>query len=199
MSWNFVALEPDPARWQQIHAGLTELGHRAVAVASTAELAAVLEAFRIDAVLLRPLGDVDSHRAILQRLRRSGATVYVTAEPADPRVLSAYYSLGDLARVVRPDPEDLVIDLQRHRFRDSKPLRRRTREIAANSSPEPAASCSSTHWPRVPPVAPRQNAWTERQPPPRILTERGPTRGHEQPDVVDMRWVETVHVRHAVG
>lgn len=199
MSWNFVALEPDSQRWQQIHGALTELGHRAIAVANTAELAAVLEAFRIDAVLLRPLGDLDSHRPVLNRLRRSGSAVYVTAEPGDPRVLSAYYALGDRSRVVRPEPDDLVIDLQRHRFRDSKPLRKRTREIAANSTPECEASRSGTQWPRVAPVQPRGNAWTERQTPPRSLTERGPTRGHQQPDVVDVRGLPAVNVRHAVG
>ncbi|MEM6994535.1 MAG: hypothetical protein AAF721_28725 [Myxococcota bacterium] len=114
MVWNLVALEPDSNRWLVLRPALGQLGYRAVAVDNVRALESVLDAFDVDAVLIRPIGDLEEHTRLVARLKRMGTRVFVTAEIRRPQILSLYYALGDQTRTVRPAPLAVGTDMLRH-------------------------------------------------------------------------------------
>lgn len=118
MSTTLVVLEPDAARWQDLRPRLSRIGMPGIAVDRVRGIESVIVSHGIAAVLVRPLGDIDEHRRLVSALRRRGTRVFVTAEIAQPQILSLYYGLGDQTRTVRPDPAQLVDDIQRHAHQD---------------------------------------------------------------------------------
>ena len=114
MVWNIVALEPDSDRWLTLRAVLGRLGHRAVAVDSVRGIESVLDAFEVEGVLIRPVGNLEEHRRLAQHLSTLGTRVYVTAEISQPQILALYYALGDQTRTVRMHPAELANDMPRH-------------------------------------------------------------------------------------
>ncbi|MBL4687171.1 MAG: hypothetical protein JKY37_21420 [Nannocystaceae bacterium] len=114
MVWNLVALEPDSNRWLLLRPVLGQLGYRAVAVDNVRALESVIDAFDVDAVLIRPMGDIEEHARLVERFRRTGTRVFITAEIRRPQILSLYYTLGDQTRTVRMAPIALGTDMLRH-------------------------------------------------------------------------------------
>jgi len=113
-----VVLEPDAVRWEQLRPRLARIGMPGVAVDEVHAVETMINAYGIDAVLVRPIGDIEDHRRLVAVLRREGTQVFVTAEISQPQILSLYYGLGEQTRTVRPDTEQLVEDLQRHAHQD---------------------------------------------------------------------------------
>ena len=118
MSTTLVVLEPDAARWQELRPRLSRIGMPGIMVDEVRGIESVIASYGVDAVLIRPIGDINEHRRLVSMLRRKGTRVFVTAEIAQPQILSLYYGLGDQTRTVRPDPAQLVDDIQRHAHQD---------------------------------------------------------------------------------
>lgn len=114
MSTTLVALEPDADRWDELRPRLSRIGMPGVAVGEVRGIESVIASYGVTAVLVRPIGNTDEHRRLVSMLRRTGTRVFVTADIAQPQILSLYYGLGNQTRTVRPDPAQLVDDIQRH-------------------------------------------------------------------------------------
>jgi len=113
MVWNLVALEPDAKRWLALRPILGQLGYRAVAVRDVCAVASLLVSFEVPMLLIRPIGDLQEHSRLIALIRKLGTRVFVTAEIAQPQILSQYYALGEQARTVRADPLAVASDLVR--------------------------------------------------------------------------------------
>lgn len=118
MSTTLVAFEPDANRWQDLRLRLSRIGMPGIAVDRVRGIESVIASYGVAAVLVRPIGDIDEHRRLVSMLACKGTRVFVTAEIAQPQILSLYYGLGDQTRTVRPDPAQLVDDMQRHAHHD---------------------------------------------------------------------------------
>ena len=137
--WNLVVLDPDSNHWQLVRGMLERMGHRPIAVDSIEGLESVLDAYDVESVLIRPVGDLEDHRRLARRLQRLGTRVFVVADITALRVLSIYYALGDQTRTVRPHPAELAADMIRHarRLVDALPPVPEfgTHVVAANDPP----------------------------------------------------------------
>lgn len=106
---DFVALEPDPARWQVIRSGLDALGRSGVAVSTPAHLAAVLTVSTVEELLIGRCGTAADHADVLALLRcaaNEGTRIRVVADPSNPKRVAEYLRLGPRVCVIAPVDED---------------------------------------------------------------------------------------------
>lgn len=113
---DFVALEPDPERWQIIRSGLKAIGRDGVAVSTPTALAAVLATCTVEEVLIGPHGTADEHAQALMFLRSraaEGTRIRVVGDRGAPRRVAEYLRLGPRVRVIEPSEASMsTLDLR---------------------------------------------------------------------------------------